>query len=129
MMGKNRRDAFRLFIASQVMTFGFITLAQFVEKWLFALALLLMHGGIVLFILSKRMFKKEAVPVTRHYQASYICLAGYLPVLIDKLLGFLLGYTPNASFIFVAIIVITAISIVIGVINSILLERKLRQKT
>jgi len=83
-----------LFIAGIVLTFTFITLLQFVSPkddiFLFIGTLVLMHGGIVCFIFSKKQFKKtlgELTPeIKKCFKREYYFLLWYLPVLFVKLL-------------------------------------------
>lgn len=48
--------------------------------WFF-LVLIAMHGGIALFIISKRSFKKQELDVSRFYKTQYIMLVPYLLVM------------------------------------------------
>ena len=78
---------FNLFIAAIAMTFSFIAVLQFVEVPWFFLVLLAMHGGVFLFIFSKKRFKAQGYDVARFYTLEYKLLALYLPVLALKVLS------------------------------------------
>jgi hypothetical protein len=85
---KNKKK-FALFILAQVVTFGFITLLQFQSPKenlvAFILVLLAMHGGIAVFIVSKRLFKKAGIELKKFYGREYYFLLWYLPALFAKL--------------------------------------------
>jgi len=70
-----------LFALAALFTFGFITLLQFAPMPWFFVALLAMHGGIALFIISKRMFKSQELAVSQFYRTQYILLIPYLFVM------------------------------------------------
>ena len=88
--------SFLLFIAGIVVTFTFITLLQFFsvkdEFWVFLSVLVLMHGGIVCFIMSKKMFKKKyaedadmLAKIKKCFNREYYYLLWYIPVLAAKI--------------------------------------------
>lgn len=75
------RTGLALFALGAALTFGFITLLQFAPMPWFFVALVAMHGGIALFIVSKRMFKRRSYIVARYYRLEYIMLLPYLPIM------------------------------------------------
>lgn len=67
-----------LFFTASVVTFGCITIMQFLEKpWFFA-ALVAMHGGIALFVVSKRTFKRDGFNLVRYFKTEYALLLPFL---------------------------------------------------
>lgn len=70
-----------LFALAALFTFGFITLLQFAPMPWFFLVLVAMHGGIALFIISKRMFRSQDITVSRFYRTQYLLLIPYLLVM------------------------------------------------
>lgn len=75
------RGNLMLFALAALLTFGFITLLQFIAVPWFFLVLIAMHGGIALFIVSKRRFKKTGFSVSRYYKTQYIMLIPYLLIM------------------------------------------------
>ena len=70
-----------LFALAALLTFGFITLLQFTPMpWFFG-ALIAMHCGIALFIISKRLFKNCTYIVARYYRFEYLMLVPYLLIM------------------------------------------------
>jgi hypothetical protein len=107
-----------LFLAAIALTFGFIAALQFVEVPWFFLVLLAMHGGVVLFIFSKKGFKTQGYDVVRFYALEYKLLALYLPVLALKVLSSLGILQFNAALKTGLILGITVFSLVISAINA-----------
>ena len=89
-MKKETNLAFWLFVAGIALTFTFITVLQFfsiTEQFFWWVGtLVLMHVGIVCFIISKKQFKKQELDVKRYFKREYYFLAWYLPVLACKIL-------------------------------------------
>lgn len=78
---RTTKTGLALFALAALFTFGFITLLQFTPMpWFFG-ALIAMHGGIVLFIVSKRLFKNCTYIVARYYRFEYIMLVPYLLIM------------------------------------------------
>ena len=70
-----------LFALAALLTFGFSTLLQFTPRpWFFG-ALIAMHCGIALFIISKRLFKNCTYIVARYYRFEYLLLVPYLLIM------------------------------------------------
>lgn len=70
-----------LFALAALFTFGFITLLQFTPMpWFFG-ALVAMHAGIALFIVSKRLFKSCTYIVAQYYRFEYVLLVPYLLIM------------------------------------------------
>lgn len=70
-----------LFALGALFTFGFITLLQFMPMPWFFIALVAMHCGIALFIISKRLFKRYSYIVARYYRLEYFMLIPYLMIM------------------------------------------------
>ena len=78
---RTTKTGLTLFALAALLTFGFITLLQFVPMpWFFG-ALIAMHCGIALFIVSKRLFKNCNYIVARYYRFEYLMLVPYLLIM------------------------------------------------
>lgn len=121
-----KKTAFTLFILAELITFGMITLLQFLDNWLFILTLITMHGGILLFIVSKKKFLKEAVPVKPYFRIAYLLLALYLPVLITKLVMAILKTDAAEGILQLIVIIITAVAVLVSIVNTVALAKNLR---
>ena len=108
---------FYLFIAAIALTFGFIAMLQFVEVPWFFLVLLAMHGGVFLFIFSKKRFKAQGYDVARFYSLEYRLLALYLPVLVLKVLSSLELLRFDGTLKTVLILTITLLSLIVSTVN------------
>lgn len=76
-----------LFLTAAIVTFGCITMLQFLEKpWFFA-ALVAMHGGIALFVASKRTLKRGGFSLMGYYKAEYLMLVPFLFIMFYSLAG------------------------------------------
>ncbi len=120
--------SFFLFIAAILVTFPLIALLQFVPMPWFFLVLLLMHGGVVLFIVSRRRFLRGGYPVTRNYHFEYILLALYLPVLLLKVLSSfsILVLDPFAKTL--AVLILTAVCLIVSAVNAYFVFRLCKRK-
>lgn len=118
---------FKLFIAAEIVTFGFIAALQFIPFPWFFIALLCMHCGVFLFIFSKKRFTKLGYDVKSFYSLEYKLLALYLPVLLAKLLSSFGLFTFDPTLKSVLIIAITAFSAVMSVINSTKLYKSIKR--
>lgn len=110
---------FYLFIAAIVTTFGLIAALQFASLPWFFLVLIAMHGGVVLFIVSKKRFQKAGYDVKRFYSLEYKLLALYLPILACNLLS--AGFDIlrlDETLKTVLILVITVFSLIVSAINA-----------
>ena len=110
---------FYLFIAAIVTTFGLIAALQFVDILWFFPVLIAMHGGVVLFIVSKKRFQKAGYDVRRFYSLEYKLLALYLPILVCNLLsaGFDILHLDDTlrTILFLAI---TVFSLIVSALNA-----------
>ena len=116
---------FYLFIAAVVVTFGLIAALQFVEVPWFFLVLLAMHGGVFLFIFSKKRLKAQGYEVARFYSREYVLLALYLPVLALKVLSSLGVLHFDATLKTVLILGITAFSLIVSAVNAVKMHKYL----
>ncbi len=118
---------FHLFISAIAVTFGFIAALQFIPfPWFFA-ALVCMHGGVFLFIFSKKKFKKNGLDVSRFYSLEYKLLALYLPILTAKLLSALGLFEFDETLKTVLIAIVTAFSVVVSIINAKKLHNEIKK--
>ena len=78
---RTTKTGLALFALASLFTFGFITLLQFAPMpWFFG-ALIAMHAGIALFIISKRLFKSCSYLVAGYYRFEYALLVPYLLIM------------------------------------------------
>lgn len=117
---------FCLFIAAVVLTFSFIALLQFVAVPWFFLVLLAMHGGVFLFIISKKRFKAQGYDIGRFYALEYRLLALYLPVLALKVLSSLKILRFDATLKTALILAITALSVIVSAVNAVKMYKYLK---
>jgi hypothetical protein len=125
-MEKNSQMPFRLFLLAEGLTFVFVTLLQVVEFPLFLVVLLLMHTGIVLFIVSKKRFAKIGMVVKKYYLVEYLLLGLYLPILFYKILSYIFLYQVNEAWKLGLTLVISCVGILFSIINSIAFCRYLQ---
>lgn len=119
---------FYIFLSAIAVTFGFIATLQFVEvPWFFA-ALLAMHGGVFLFIFSKKRFKKAGFEIARFYSLEYKLLALYLPILALNVLSSFGVLHFGATLKTVLILAVTVFSLVVSAVNATRMYRYLKQK-
>lgn len=118
---------FFLFLAAVLVTFPLIALLQFVPMPWFFLVLLLMHGGVVLFIVSRRRFLRGGYPVIPYYRAEYGMLALYLPILLLKLLACfgILTFDPYVKTL--AVLILTAVCLIASAVNAAFLFRRCKR--
>lgn len=118
--------SFCMFIAAIALTFGFIAMLQFVEVPWFFLVLLAMHGGVFLFIFSKKRFKAQGYDVARFYSLEYKLLALYLPVLALKVLSSLEILRFDGMLKTILILAITLFSLIVSTVNIMKLYKHLK---
>ena len=118
---------FWLFIAAIGLTFSCIAVLQFVEIPVFFLVLLAMHGGVFLFIFSKKRFKKQGYEVSKIYSLEYKLLALYLPILALKVLSALEILRFDAMLKTVLILAVTVFSMIVSARNAGKLYRYLKK--
>lgn len=123
------RKNFYLFIAAIALTFGFIAVLQFVEVPWFFLVLLAMHGGVFLFIFSKKRFKAQGYDVARFYALEYKLLALFLPILALKVLSSLNILRFDATLKTVLILVITVFSVIASTVNAVKMYKYLKAES
>lgn len=78
---------FALFLAASLITFGCLMALQFLEKPWFFMALVAMHGGIALFVISKRTLCKQGFNLKRYFKMEYAMLLPFLLIMIYSLLS------------------------------------------
>ena len=71
---KESRPRSRLFLTAAIVTFGCLTVMQFLEKPWFFVALVAMHAGIALFVVSKRVLRKQEFDLLRYFKKQYAML-------------------------------------------------------
>ena len=118
---------FYWFILSNFVTFGLIATLQFVDFPWFFLVLVAMHMGVILFIASKRGFKKLELDVKREYLVQDVLLALYLPILAAKLMSRFGWIDFPAGLKTALVLTLTGISYVITVFTAASLYKKLHK--
>ncbi len=119
---------FILFLAAVAITFSLIAVLQFTPMPWFFLVLLGMHGGIFLFIFSKRRFRKAGHQVGKFYKREYLLLACYLPILGAKILQSIGLISLDDSLKTVIVLVLTGLCLVLSAVNGVLFWRELTKK-
>ncbi len=119
---------FLLFLSAVAVTFSLIAALQFTPMPWFFLVLLGMHGGVFLFIFSKRRFRRAGYAVGKYYKREYILLALYLPVLVAKLLSGIGLFPFDPTLKTVIVLAVTALSFVLSAVNAALFYRETLRK-
>jgi hypothetical protein len=88
--------------------------------------LLAMHGGVFLFIISKKRFKAQGYDIGRFYALEYKLLALYLPVLALKVLSSLKILRFDATLKTALILAITALSVIVSAVNAVKMYKYLK---
>lgn len=111
---KNPAVGLGLFLAAAIITFGCITIMQFLERPWFFVALILMHSGIAMFIISKRQLRAAGYNLMHYFKMEYIMLLPFLLIMFYSIIskiGFLPPFgTAKASITFVLALVCFAIT-------------------
>ena len=118
LQNKKAQGKFLMFALGILLAFGFICAMQFIsakENMLaFGLALFGMHGGVVCFILSKKIFKLDCdAGLKKHYTIEYGLLALYLPMMLLKILGVEIPEPVSAAIV----LAITGFAVVASILN------------
>ena len=119
---------FILFMVALVIIFGFITTLQMVKGILFFGALVLMHCGVILYIYTKKQFKKNHISIKKHYTTENILMALYLPVLAAKLLSNFGVITIDNDIKRTIVFCITAVAIVVSIVNCVLMFKNIKNQ-
>jgi hypothetical protein len=86
-----------------------------------------MHGGVFLFILSKKKFKAAGIDAARFYSLEYKLLALYLPILAAKLLSSFGLFEFDVTLKTVLIAVVTVFSLAVSTVNAIKLYNAIKK--
>ncbi len=124
-MEKSVSYSYILFLIAQIVTFTFITLLQLAPKRFFIMFLIIMHGGIALFIISKKCFIRKNKSIKHFYMISYILLALYIPILLYKLISTWCLFDFNVNLVRYTTISVTIVSLITSVYNSLKLYKYL----
>lgn len=84
---KNPACGLALFLAAASVTFGCLTVMQFLEKPWFFVALAAMHAGIALFVVSKRALRKQGFDLGRRFKSEYAMLLPFLLIMAYSLIS------------------------------------------
>lgn len=87
MSEKNPVCGLALFLTAAIVTFGCLTVMQFLEKPWFFIALVAMHAGIALFVVSKRALRKQELDLTRYFKSEYAMLLPFLLIMAYSLIS------------------------------------------
>lgn len=94
-----------LFLSAAILTFGCITIMQFLEQPWFFMVLVLMHAGIALFVVSKRAFRNAGYNLLHYFKMEYVMLLPFLLIMfysIASKIGILPPFgTAKASITFI----------------------------
>ena len=125
-MEKTLRSNFTLYILGQVITVTFLTLLQMTPTVYFIPFLLLMHVGILLFILSKKQFIKKSIEIKPFYTRNYVLYALYIPIFAYKLPSTWFAYDYNVTLVRVWTLAVTTLVVMASVINTLKMKKHLR---
>ena len=120
---------FILFIVALTIIFGFITTLQMVKGVLFFGALVLMHCGVILYIYTKKQFKKNQIVIKKHYTIENILMALYLPVLAAKFLSNFGVITIDNDIKRTIVFCITGVAVVVSIVNCVLMYKSIQNQT
>jgi hypothetical protein len=120
------KQAFGMFLSAQIITYTFITLLQKVEGITFLLFLVFMHGGILLFIFSKKMFHQLGVQAKPFYKSSYLLLSFYLPLMLYQLASYIFAYRVDIEAKWWITIGITIVAVGVSTIQNIQFYQSLK---
>ena len=87
MSEKNPTHGLALFLAAAIVTFGCLTVMQFLEKPWFFVALAAMHAGIALFVISKRTLRTHGFDLVRYFKSEYAMLLPFLLIMAYSLIS------------------------------------------
>ena len=87
MSEKNPACGLALFLTAAIVTFGCLTVMQFLEKPWFFVALVAMHAGIALFVVSKRVLRKQEFDLLRYFKSEYAMLLPFLLIMAYSLIS------------------------------------------
>ena len=76
-----------LFCGAGMVTFGCSTAMQFLEKPWFFVVLVAMHGGIALFVASKRTLRARGFELKRYFMMEYAMLLPFLGIMFYTLIS------------------------------------------
>jgi hypothetical protein len=116
-------------VFAKIVTFGNITLLQFVDFPLFLFVLLLMHGGIVGFIIQRKRFVKAGLAVRPYFHRTYLLLALFLPILGYSLGALIFGYPVDEPAKQIVVLVLAGIAIIASLFNTLSLRAFLQKST
>lgn len=71
-----------LFLAAAIVTFGCLVAMQLVERPWFFVVLVAMHGGIALFVASKRAFSAAGFDMRAYFKMEYLMLLPFLLLML-----------------------------------------------
>ena len=71
-----------LFLAASIVTFGCLTVLQFLDKPWFFVALVAMHVGIALFVASKRTLCKQGFALMGYFKTEYLMLVPFVLIML-----------------------------------------------
>lgn len=124
---KSIKKAFYLFVTAIIVTFGFIAFLQFIPFPWFFVALVCMHGGVFLFIISKKRFKIAGFDASRFYSLEYKLLALYLPILAAKLTASFGLFEFNETLKTALIAAVSLFSAAVSIVNAKKLYNKIKK--
>ena len=117
LMAKKLKGPLGLFYFAQIVVFSMITLLQFVKQGWFFLVLLMMHGGIVLLIVSKKWFSQFGFTIKPYLKRIYQALALFLLIMFYQVGSLLFTYEVDESLKMIATFVILFFVLIVSVIT------------
>ncbi len=126
-MARHDKISFLLLLLGQVVTLVFITWLQISPLWMFIPLLIAMHMGIALLIISKKRFKAQHHHIKPYYNRIYLMLALYLPIIAYKMLGRILPYEADQTWITWLTWGVTTTCVIGFILNTLALHRYVRR--
>lgn len=105
------------FTASYFFVVACLCLLQFLDGFLFFVALIAMHAGIVAWIFIKKACKKNQIDYKRFYKRAYLAIGLFIPILLYKLVVLIINQQENETLKLIASIIAIALCIAVGLIN------------
>ena len=123
-MSKDKR-LIVVFSLSYFLVLGMLFLLQNTNPPLFYVFLVIMHLGIASLALIRSGYNNSKIK--KNFVNAYITFALFLPILVYKLLGLIFKYDVNEDIIKTISFILIALSIIVGIINVISLNQKLKK--
>lgn len=93
----------------------------------FFIWLVLMHAGILAFILTKKKFKSTNLDIRNNYRVAYVSLLLFVPILLYKIIVAILKVSENETLIHNTIYGLIGVCMITGVMNILYFKHRNKQ--